>query len=98
MHLVPAVARELGGSRRGYPHFRGNRVCARGGGAKGLGAVDLPFEFGPWCFDFEGLMVLLSAAVKGLLPFLHCFDPGGHSGNFCLFPVAKERRDSKSTV
>lgn len=36
-------------------------------------------------------MVLLSAAVKGLLPFLHCFDPGGHSGDFCLFFLLRKR-------
>ena len=36
-------------------------------------------------------MVLLSAAVKGLLPFLHCFDPGGHSEDFCLFFLLRKR-------
>jgi hypothetical protein len=51
-------------------------------------------------FDFEGLMVLLSAAVKSLLSFLRCLDQGGHSGDFCLFFLLRKRgaRLSKFTV
>jgi hypothetical protein len=50
-------------------------------------------------FDFEGLMVLLSAAVKSLLPFLRCLDQGGHSGDFCLFSYCeREARDSLSLM